>query len=373
MIPYLLVTVAAIAGSFFSARHRSFSSARHRSSSLTAYGPLRAVGDRLRQSSWTYFDLAVVALLIAFSGLRFHIGTDYDAYSRVYGRVEVQDLSRLVSAPLEVGYTALMVVLKVFTPSPLAFFWAAAAITVLPAYAAIKKFSKNLPFSVALYMLLAFYFAPMNIVRQGIAISLVFWASTYLGASWKKFLAISIIAVTFHSSAMFAAVGCLLFFMWKPTRKQMLLLVAIATLFILWVSRLSIVAQLLSAINPRYGGYAQGAGTGLGAYLMIAMNIGLLVYAMRVGPSTPENPAQDAWMFALILTGIAFMVIGTQAVNVSRMGMYFTIYLIVLLPNRVNQAARPLAHMAILGAGAAIYAYMYLSSYGGLLNYQTYL
>src|SRR5665648_205625 len=162
---------------------------------------------------------------------------------------------------------------------------------------------------------------------------------------------------------MFEEGGCVLFFMWKPTRKQMLLLVAIATLFILWVSRLSIVAQLLSAINPRYGEYAQGAGTGLGAYLMIAMNIGLLVYAMRVGPSTPENPAQDAWMFALILTGIAFMVIGTQAVIVSRMGMYFTIYLIVLLPNRVNQAARPLAHTAMLGAGAAIYAYMYLSSY----------
>src|SRR5690606_27216665 len=97
-----------------------------------------------RVRSWTFFDLVAVAALVVFSAVRVGIGTDYREYTLIYNRVDTGDwLREIATAPQEVGFTLLMLVLKSVDPTPTTFFWVTSALTVVPVFAAIKQVSSR--------------------------------------------------------------------------------------------------------------------------------------------------------------------------------------------------------------------------------------
>ena len=98
---------------------------------------------------------------------------------------------------MEVGYTTLSIAVRSLTDFPYAIFWATSILTVIPMYIAIKRSSLDLPFSVAIYMLLAFYVSPFNLVRQGIAIALIFLAHTFFEKNRVLYFVLSALAGLF--------------------------------------------------------------------------------------------------------------------------------------------------------------------------------
>src|SRR5690606_20246543 len=89
-------------------------------------------------------------------------------------------MEHFARSPLDPGYTILTILIRTVTDLPYAVFLAAAVLTVVPIYITIKKQSLNPTLALALYVMLAFYVHPFNAVRQGIAIAMNVWASSFL-------------------------------------------------------------------------------------------------------------------------------------------------------------------------------------------------
>lgn len=365
MLPYLFLAAAvpAVMGFGEAARRHFAVQRRHHLDDIPAEG----------RASWTYFDLVAMAMLVVFSAVRFDIGTDYDGYAAIYQRLDTADWAReLAVSPQEPGFTLLMLVLKTIDPTPTALFWVTSLLTIVPAFVAIRRVSARPVLGILLYILLAFYLLPFNLIRQGMAISLLFWATTCLVRRRWAFLAVSFLAVSFHVSAVIVLAVMWVSHRWRPTRLRAGLILGAGVAGLLGLSQFTALGDLLSGLNPRYESYLATEGAGVGTYLQIVVFLVLLAYAAILGSQSPDVTARTAWMTIFVLIGVAFMIMSLQAIPFGRMGAYFTIYLVLLLPERVAAARTPVVHdIALAVAGAVFYAFS-LAFYGGMLPYQTY-
>lgn len=359
MIPYLLVAVAAFVLALLSQWIMRWSSANN---------PDAPPVPRL----WNPVELILVVLLIVFSGARFGIGTDYKLYVRLYGLLDPNAdwFQQITTSVHEYGFTMLSLILRSwFGESAYPLFWVAAILTVVPIYATLRKQSKDLPFAILLYVLLAFYVSPFNIVRQGIAIALNFWAYTFLGKRTWLFVVINVIAASFHTSAGIAAIAQLGVRLWKPKLPSTIVVLVSAGIFAGAAWALPVVNNLASLLSERYENYlADGEGGGLGTYLVIVayVLILILVFVMR------NSIERQDWL-AMLVVAVALQLAGTQVVVAARLFFYFAIFVLLLLPNLL--AARKVAFMpkTLITVGAAAYFYAYLSNFGQLIPYDTYL
>ena len=371
MEPYLFVTVViglAVAASQVTTRHYASSEA----GALAAWPVVPSAPARERR--WTYFDYIAVTVLISFSALRFQVGTDYFNYFRSYLGVDTTDWGEsLASSDRELGFTFLSLALRSVSDFPYLIFWATAALTVIPVYATLKKQSADLTLSVLLYILLAFFVGPFNLVRQGIAVALNFWANSFLGKNNTAFVLINAVAALFHSSALLAAVLQVVCRNWRLSFGRLPLVLAGGAAAAVAITTVPLVSAWVTQLIPRYAEYVgeNAASTGFGAYLALAANLGLLVFAFLLGPT----PAEARWV-TFVAIGIAFRIVGTQSIIVSRMEDYFGIFVILLLPNllaRLDGRPEARASKMALIALAGVYFVVYVQNYSGLVPYQTYL
>ena len=343
-----------------------------------------------------------MTVLVGFSAVRYFVGTDYQTYLSLHQKIDLTDVvGSYASSPVEVGYTTLSIVVHALTDFPYAIFWATSILTVVPVYIAIKRSSLDLPFSVTIYMLLAFYVFPFNLIRQGIAVALLFLAHTFYEKNRALYFVLSALAGLFHYTAWLAAAIQWMFLRWRPTIRMTTYIVAsilLAGLLFVVINAMNpaFVSSLLSAINPRYGDYFDRAGSGIGTYLIIATRLALLYLAFlllrRSGDGLIGTWREYGAWFAFAALGICFLTIGTQAVNAGRIDYYFSIFLVLLIPNLLKgiQASevRPKAvsfgrfielatsprnvkvSFAILGS---LYYAMFIANFSDLLPYQAYL
>lgn len=317
---------------------------------------------------WNIYDYAAVTLLVGFCASRFYVGTDYDNYYRLLERMYTGwPLSRyLESSPQEAGYTALAYLVKSITGSSFAMFWVASALTIVPTYAVIKRFTTDLRISLLFFITLGFYLTPFNLVRQGIAMGLNVWAASRLDRSRTQFLVINGVAGLFHATAWIAAAIQLLTARIRLTKTTtavaLVASVGLAAVF----SQVAFLADALAALNPRYEFSLQVEEAGIGTYLVIAVRVALLAFIVwRV-----VEADQARWFtWSVISTG--FLILGTQNVVIARLSLYFGIFLVLLLATQMRKRSQPTINAAVYVA-AGIYMAMHLLSYGDLLPYQTY-
>ncbi|MGB2891976.1 MAG: EpsG family protein [Albidovulum sp.] len=325
------------------------------------------ISDQAR--TWGVWDALTVVVLISFSALRYRVGTDFDLYLVLYKRLYVGNwIEQLATSPQEFGFTLMSLVLRENFKSPYALLWATSVLTVVPAYAAMKKRSADMPMSIVLYVLLAFFVGPFNIIRQGIAVSLSFWADTFREKNRPIWITLNIVASSFHASVILVVALQWVVRRFKIGHWHLLGVIVCAWMGAAFILDLPIVLKWLSALNPRYATYAiSEERSGIGTYLMLASRIALVGYAVFLAKGQ-----RNQWL-AYCAVGIGFLAIGTQSVVVSRLEIYFGIYLTILLPNLMKERGRSDLERLTIVAASAVYFVFYLSRYGGLLPYQTYL
>lgn len=325
-----------------------------------------------RQHAWTPIDILVVGALVIFAALRYQVGTDYDMYIRRFEQINTSDWQEQIDAsPQELGYTVLSLALRTISDSPFTIFWVMSALTVIPICITIKKKSANVPLALALFIMLAFFVSPFNVMRQGVAVALNFWASTFLDKNKTMFVLLNFLASLFHTSVLIVAVVQLLARNWRPTAARILVLLAATAVAAVALSQVSIIGEWLALLNPRYETYVTEEGAGLGTYLLIALYLALLIFSRMIAPL-----GSNARYFTFVLLGAAFLMMGTQAVVLSRMEMYLSIFLILLIPNQIAKQEtweRRALSIALVSSAAAIFFAFYLANWGDLIPYQTYI
>lgn len=321
---------------------------------------------------WNFFDFVIVIGLVCFSALRFQVGTDYAIYALNYVQLQPGSWgSYSAQSPFDAGYSILTIVLRSVSDAPYLIFWASSILTVLPTYAAIRKWSLDPTLALLLYILLAFYVSPFNAVRQGIAAALNLWAITFLGKRTWLFIVINFLAASFHLSAALAALLQLIVRKWRPSGGIVVTTIVAAGGFAI-LMQFSAIRNIIGAVVPRYQVYLEGQLTGIGTYLVIAAKLGLLLYGLFL-----LGRNHNSRYIGLVTVGLVFLVIGTQYLSIARMEMYFGVFLIMLLPNalvvrNVSPRAKSIQKILLI-LFAVIYFFVYLQNYSGLIPYQTYL
>lgn len=362
---YVLLVAAVVLGGLSQVFSRGLRPALVRETVPAGAGLPRPEEKERSVGLWTPFDVLLVALLVVFSGSRYFVGTDYGMYLRRYGLLGSNWAEQIAASPQEIGYTALALGLRTLTDDPYAIFWAAAVLTVVPAYIAIRRVSPALGLSVAFYICLGYYLAPFNIMRQGISLSFSLLAVTYLRQSVPRFAALSVVAGLFHVSALIAAVLQFATHRIRPSAR-----VLFATLGVTVVMGVAVRAGLvdlswLQSVNERYDAYlADAEGSGLGTWILLAIRVAFLALTVKaVARLDPQ--IQPYWTFLAV--SLVFLGIGTSAVEAGRMELYFSIGIVFLGPalmSRLSAAARAAVLVALVG-----YLTVFLLSFHGLVPY----
>ncbi|MBK8076103.1 MAG: EpsG family protein [Kineosporiaceae bacterium] len=105
-------------------------------------------------------------------------------------------------------------------------------------------------------MLLAFFVGPFNIIRQGIAVSLSFWADTFREKNRPIWITLNIVASSFHASVILVVALQWVVRRFKIGHWHLLGVIVCAWMGAAFILDLPIVLKWLSALNPRYTTYA---------------------------------------------------------------------------------------------------------------------
>ncbi|WP_336660482.1 EpsG family protein [Leucobacter sp. USHLN153] len=320
----------------------------------------------------TLFDLLIVGILCLFSGARWFVGTDYLLYSLVFEQVDARDWSAtFASSPHEAGFTILSLLVKTATDNPAWLFATVSALTIAITYAAIRLLSENATVSLLVFVLFAQYFFAFNAVRQGLAIAIVFLAVGLWRRSHRVLTALAaVLAGLMHSSA-FVALAIAVAFLLLRRRPLTLRAYALGILPVSFAARFAmsmpLVSDLASRINPRYAEYiAASTSAGLGSYLVLTVHAVLVAVSIAALRDAP----QYAWLVKVYALAVPFMVIGTAAVELSRMANFFSWALILLVPALLHAPKLRWRRVAVLTmCFGYLYCLVYLLNYGGLIPY----
>ncbi|MBP3597205.1 MAG: EpsG family protein [Clostridia bacterium] len=273
--------------------------------------------------------------LFLVSALRYDLGTDYTkTYVSIFRKLSVNKVTK----DLEISFELLVRACLLISNNPNILFVVTAFITLVLIMITILTKSQNKILSVIIFVLGGFYFETLNLVRQYIAIAIIFLSSQLLlKKRWKYdilFLLIVIFSVTIHFSSIVALVIVLLN---KRTFVDYKWLIPISVGIIMFKS--DIVSLLERVIEmTKYKKYLDISGEI--SYLNIIKNIFLFIVMQYVyNQAKKQNKLENADRFYLNIQGLTLLVVCLGACNFqfSRIAIYFYIFQIMSIPHFITK------------------------------------
>ena len=123
----------------------------------------------------------LLLILVLFAGTRFETGNDWYEYTKVFSNIP--SIDTFITNPvvfgmfrMEPGYILLNSIIKTLGGSIDAVFFVSAAFTIIVLFCVFKRYSFFCALAVMLYMRYGYLQTNMMFVRQGIAISILFFS-----------------------------------------------------------------------------------------------------------------------------------------------------------------------------------------------------
>lgn len=263
----------------------------------------------------------VALFVIIFVGIfRFDVGWDYVNYYNYIDRVEIVQILRLEP------FSQLLCVIAIIFNSPPLLFVLFGLPTYLIIFYSLRRFSVNFQFSILVFLAF-FYLESFTSIRQLLALSISFWGFKYiLEKSFFKYALIILFAALFHASALIALFIYPIYYFLNIR----MLLFLIPVLFIAKEIMLKVL-YTLGIYSYYIDKLEEYTGGGLVRYIQIALfgSLLLLDYFKKIDQ-------QDNKFFTIIGVVLLFpFMLGPSLGN--RLGMYFLIYLCLLVPIVLNK------------------------------------
>jgi hypothetical protein len=312
-----------------------------------------------------------IFILVCLAGFRAtSVGTDTLTYKRVFDAIQlgIPTIEAIESSPQEPGFAFLMLTVKQFGGDFTSFLFVTSALTVFAVFWGLARVSKNFTLSVLLYILMSAYLEQFNGIRQALAVSIIFLASTFIAKNKKgfaTFAGLAILSTSIHTSALVAAALISISLKWKVTFNRLTWAIILSSVAAATIWALPVISDIASGLNSNYRDYIdQGREAGLGFLLIIATRVILILFALSLKPDESDMKYASWAVWAVI-----WMVLGTQSVVISRLSTYFSIFLVVLLPNVLKDRKASVLGTIVLLVGAIAYFGFYLLNYGDLIPY----
>lgn len=290
------------------------------------------------QKKWKKITLYVLSVIPFFlvSAFRYDVGTDYlKRYWYDYNRmVQGKNVSNL-----EIGFKIIIKICIIFSKEPYILFVICSGIIIgLIMYTVITK-SRNPILSVLIFFLGGFFFDSLNIMRQYMAMSIVFFAYNFLLEDKKTILYILcvILAGTFHSSAFIMLVLALLpkkeYANWK-------LVLPVTVIILLLNERLFKILEI-ALQGTRFNVYFSGKlAKGEVSFLLIAENL-LFYLAMNYmyfkNKKIGNIDKQDTLFLNIQTLALLCIAISTCHMLFIRITLFFSIFQIISVPYYISK------------------------------------
>lgn len=288
---------------------------------------------------WVY-----IAVLTALSALRgAEIGTDTNSYIAIFNECPMP-LYDFGNSRYEVGYIWLNRILRSITDNYQILFIVSSFFVYYSFGRFIAKYSRNKWLSVYMFLCYGFYTTTFNLVRQGIAIGILLFAFDYIVSGRKlKFAILVLIAMMFHTTAIVFFFA----YMARNIRFSVKLFAVVGLIGIIGVYLFSVILNLAFSYLPmyqRYGDSGYVGDAGLANMLYIFISAVILIYSYSIlgnkkvkSNLTPMQSRVDNYSMVLVMFAFVLYILSMKANILDRVGIYFNVFTILLLPNAVKE------------------------------------
>ena len=278
-------------------------------------------------------SLAVPLLL---ASLRWQVGTDYVTYGQLYTSLnQIDTLGEFVyQLPItEPGYILLNFFVKAVFDNVIMIYAICALIILFFFYRAIEDYHEKGSVLLAVLVFLAlFYSLSLNIMRQMIAVSIIFFATRYIfqhkygsAAAW------TVVAVSFHVTALVVVPFWVIRgeMRWQKVTRIAVFAALVALFFVSMafgslIEHIPLFSSL--SLNPQ-------SNPGFGLFLLRApILIPILFFRKKILAHDERN---RFWIIFLVFE-LAFAYLGYINSVFNRLALYFAVSWIVLLPQLIR-------------------------------------
>ena len=295
--------------------------------------------EKKAKKRWIKIICCIMAIMPFFivSAFRYDLGTDYTRryvfdYNRTLQGIDVPNL--------EILFKAIMKFCIIFTEEPYLMFAITSAITVGFILGTSFKKSQDKILSVCIFLLGGFFFDSLNIMRQYMAMSLVFFGYQFLLKSKKWYLTYIltvIIATLIHSSAIIMLV--LVFFTKKMLVSWKWVLPVCIIIVLLNENLMNILGLILQ--NSRFGVYLTGKfAEGEFSYLFVAENLAIylaMIYIYSKNKKLDNIQTQDILFLNIQALALIVMILGVCPMLFIRTALYFSIFQVISVPYYISK------------------------------------
>lgn len=272
----------------------------------------------------------VIVILITFlSALRYNTGADNLGYLMDFTNISTKKISTTIRN-YEIGYFFLNYLLAIFFKEPQVIIITTSVIITILLSLEIKRSSCMPILSLFCYITFYYYFISFNIIRQFIAVSIVFFANRFLLSDKKhhfmKFAIMCYIASLFHYSALVSIIT-MFFIRKKQTTVIKTIIILMIIVFYIFSSKFSV---LIAGIIPRYSEYSYyGRSGGSDSSIIILSIILVVTWFFEKYSLTGKN---FYFYQNCVVVGLILNILAKDNIIFSRVAYFYTINLIILIP-----------------------------------------
>lgn len=327
-----------------------------------------------QEGRWVLIILTVI--LILFAGLRDAVGSDYGIYRWLFGVYMETPIWETLFVE-EGFFWGIASILGFFTKDVLIMYIVTSAIIVVLIVKLISKYSINFSLSMFLYLAMMDYFNSFNGVRQWVASAIIITGFPLLleNKKWKYCLVI-LFAYFFHNSAIIV-LPFVFILHWKPREgKTYVLYLIIFAFFFAFPGLTNKIFEFIAPDNyKKYFNNDWDDGVNIIRVVVYALPVVLTrIFYDKITENESEKPLID---LLINLSTIHFMiyVLGTRNTTLARIGLYFSIYNVLLIPYllRVFKVESRLTAKVLIMICFFAYMYLLLPVESNLMPYRSIL
>lgn len=293
-----------------------------------------------------------------------------DAFYR-WGQLSFVELIHITNS--DIGFVFYNWTLGNIWPDIRFFIICSSIITLIPIYATVKRHSRNCFMSLYLYVCMGCLGESFNIIRQAIALGIIFYCYRYVvEKKLFNFILGVFVAALFHQTALVAILICFLVNEKKTNRTIAKFLVLIIGVVLVTAVGIPVFVKIYKVNN-----YSDLIVSGEGVPLLIFyIMLGIIFYIILRCPQKDmkeERKREQKNLFVIYSLGVTVQILAIGFSILNRLTIYFMIFAILFIPgildNMKDVRERTIAKTAIYGLYTLWFIYELYKDYSGVVPY----
>lgn len=312
---------------------------------------LASIVEKYNKYLFIFIIFCSLISLTILNGIRdFNIGTDVKVYGNAIFYLATNSTSFkqfMASTDIEIGYKLLNYIVSLFTSSVHVFYFILGLITNFTYMRAILLFKNDIPITISwIIYLFLFYGNTLNIMRQGLAIGLVFLGICYLLKKNKYIISIIylFLSISFHNSGF---VGIILFLIAiylmkiKNLKKGLNKIILFSFISSFFTQTVFLFLNNLGVLGEKFNQYttynSRPSEIGFSSYVLKSP---FLIYSVMYYNRIISKNYVHGFLFICIFFDFIFVSLRSIDITTNRITLYFAVFKVIMFPLLIEQNSK---------------------------------